>query len=158
MARPESPELDDLRGRVLAARDRLRMLPERPPVAGPVDPATGEAWDRLNVLGHLAEMLPFWTRQARRGLRGEAFGRDEAGRRRRREGIDKGGSASEKPLRLQVDRGCGRLLVFLESLEDRDLDRRLTNVSGEAVTLRMALEQQLVGHLEGHLEQLESFG
>jgi hypothetical protein len=141
---------------VLAARDRLRTLPPAPAVPGPVDPETGEAWDRLNVLGHLAEVLPFWTAQLRGALRGEKFGRDEAGRQRRREGIDAGAKRTEAALRLQIDRGCGRLLGLLERLEDADLGRPLETVRGERQTVREAMEQVLVGHLEEHVEQLRS--
>lgn len=153
MALPE-PALDDYRGRVLAARDRLRALP---PIGegqrGPVDPQTGEAWDRLNVLGHMAEMLPFWVTQLRRGLRGQPYGRDEEGYRQRRAGIDARGE--ERKLRLQVDRGCGRLLALLDRLTDVDLDRKLNLVPGrQGGTVRDALEHQLVGHLEAHVEQL----
>jgi hypothetical protein len=152
LERPES-ELDDFRGRVLAARDRLRSLPLGGALApGPEDPETGEAWDRVNVLGHMAEMLPFWVRQLRRGLRGEPFGRTEEGYRQRRAGID--ARDAERSLRLKVDRGCGRLLALLERLEERDLDRGLDALPGRSTTVREALERQLVGHLEAHVEQL----
>lgn len=152
MARPES-ELDDFRGRVLGARDRLRSLPLGGALdRGPEDPATGESWDRLNVLGHMAEMLPFWVAQLRRGLRGEPYGRTEEGYRQRRAGID--ARAEERLLRLKVDRGCGRLLTLLDRLEDADLQRKLNSLPGRPVTVRDALEQQLVRHLEDHVEQL----
>ena len=154
---PPDSELDDFRGRVLAARDRLRSLPlgsalER----GPEDPTTGEAWNRLNVLGHMAEMLPFWVTQLRRGLRGEPYGRDEEGYRQRRAGIDV--REEERQLRLKVDRGCGRLLTLLDRLDERDLDRTLNSLPGRPTKVREALEGQLVAHLEAHVEQLAQLG
>jgi hypothetical protein len=154
---PPESELDEFRGRVLAARDRLRSLPlggglER----GPEDPETGEAWDRLNVLGHMAEMLPFWVTQLRRGLRGEPYGRTEEGYRQRRAGID--AREQERALRLKVDRGCGRLVALLDRLEEADLDRKLNSLPGRPLVVRDALERQLVGHLESHLEQLAQLG
>ncbi len=152
MEPPES-ELEDFRARVLAARDRLRSLPLGGALAaGPEDPQTGEAWDRLNVLGHMAEMLPFWATQLRRGLRGELYGRTEEGYRRRRAGIDARGE--ERRLRLRVDRGCGRLLTLLDRLVEADLDRKLNSLPGRPAVVRDALEHQLVGHLEAHVEQL----
>lgn len=151
---PPEGELDDFRARVLAARDRLRALPAGGDLSrGPEDPATGEAWDRLNVLGHMAEMLPFWVTQLRRGLRGEPYGRTEEGYRERRAGIDVRGE--ERALRLKVDRGCGRLLSLLDRLEERDLDRTLNSLPGRPAKVRDALEGQLVGHLESHVEQLQ---
>lgn len=150
---PPDPELDDYRGRLLAARDRLRSLPALGAgAAGPEDPQTGESWDRLHVLGHVAEMLPFWVGQLRRGLRGEPYGRTEQGRRQRRAGID--AREDEHAARLKIDRGCGRLLALLDRLEERDLERQLTTVAGESVKVRDALEGQLVGHFEEHVEQL----
>jgi DinB family protein len=156
LAPPES-QLDEFRGRVLAARDRLRGLPAVAGLSrGPEDPETGEAWDRLNVLGHMAEMLPFWVGQLRRGLRGEPYGRTEEGYRQRRAGID--AREEERALRLKVDRGCGRLLALLDRLDESDLDRKLNSLPGRPLVVRDALEQQLVGHLESHLEQLAQLG
>ena len=151
------PEVDDLVARVLAARDRLRSLPsgllDR---AGPADPETGESWNGRNVLGHVAEMLPFWTSELRRALRGRPFGRDEEGRKHRQDAVDAGPARSERALRLAVDRGCGRLIAFLERLADEDLKRTITHRDRGPQPLAAALEQVLVGHLEAHLDQLES--
>lgn len=157
MAHPES-EVDDYRGRVLAARDRLRLLPVAAPVLGPRNAETGEAWDRLHVLGHVAEMLPYWTRQVRRGLRGEPLGRDEVGRVKRQQAVDGSHARSEAALRRSVDGGCGRLLALLDRLEDADLGRPIKTVTGEQITLAEALESRLVGHLEEHVDQLSAFG
>lgn len=154
---PPETELDEFRARVLAARDRLRSLPQASELKrGPEDPKTGEAWDRLNVLGHMAEMLPFWITQLRRGLRGEPYGRTEEGYLQRRAGVDMRGE--ERALRLKVDRGCGRLLALLDRLDDSDLDRTLNPLPGRPTKVRDALEGQLVGHLEGHVEQLAQLG
>jgi len=156
LARPEASEIEDFRARVLAARDRLRAIPLGvTPRAGPTDPETGEAWDRLNVVGHMAELLPFWCGQLQAGLRGKPYGRDEEGYRRRRSGIESGHHASEKTLRLRVDRGCGRLAALLDGLDDSDLERPLNALPGRPVKVRDAIEQQLVGHLEAHVDQLE---
>ena len=153
---PAETALDDFKGRVLAARDRLRALPAgRELEAGPQDPETGEAWDRLNVLGHMAEMLPFWVDQVRRGMRGEPYGRSEEGYRKRRAGIDL--REEERKLRLKVDRGCGRVLALLDRLDERDLDRQLHVLPDRPPgdwTVGHAIEAQLVAHLEGHVEQL----
>lgn len=157
MEHPDSP-VDDLKGRVLAARDRLRLLPAAAPVPGAPDPQTGESWDRLHVLGHVAEMLPYWTRQVRRALRGEPLGRDEAGRRVRQEAVELSHRRTEATLRRSVDSACGHLLAFLDRLEDADLARPIRTVQGQTITLAEALEGRLVGHLEAHLEQIESFG
>src|SRR5262245_65312380 len=93
-------EIEGLRKRVEAVRREYAALPRdgwgEP---GPLDESTGERWDRGNVLGHVAEMLPFWTGQARAVLAGaETMGRDEIGAAQRRMGIDAGREAGEDGL------------------------------------------------------------
>ena len=148
------PAVDDLKGRVLAARDRLRLLPVDDLAPGPLNPETGEAWDRVHVLGHVAEMLPFWTRQLRQALRGAPIGRDDDDRLKRQAAVDGSHGRKEAALRKSIDVSCGRLVSLLERLRDDDLRRPLRRVQGGEITLADALEQFLVGHLEEHLEQV----
>ena len=157
MAPPED-RLEDLKGRVLAARDGLRLLPPGDPVPGATDPETGEAWDRLHVLGHVAEMLPYWTRQVRRALRGDPLGRDEEGRRVRNQAVAESHARPEERLRKDIDAACGRLLALLDRFADADLERPIQTVGGGQITLERALEERLVGHLEAHLDQLKALG
>jgi hypothetical protein len=154
----EPPErLPELRDRVLGARDALRAMPAGlPERQGPPDPETGERWTGRNVLGHVAEMLPFWVSGLRAGLRGGEFGRDEAGSARRREAIDAALTESERALRLRVDRGCAKLLALLARLDERDLERRVRDRRRGELRVADALELLLVGHLEEHVEQLRS--
>src|SRR5438093_13581707 len=78
-------ELRELRERVVQARTRFDAIPEvGPGELGRPDPETGERWNRLHVMGHVAEMLPFWTVQIRRALGGAAgIGRGEDGHEER---------------------------------------------------------------------------
>jgi hypothetical protein len=151
-------QLDGYRRRVVAAQARLRALPQQGRGrTGPPDEATGERWDRGNVLGHMAEMLPFWCEQFRQ-LRagGREFGRGEEGYAQRRRGIERGQSP-EPVLRAEVDDGIGDLLKLLDELEGEDLDRpvvyRRRDGEDEA-TLAAMIDQLLVRHLEEHVEQL----
>ncbi len=133
-----------------------RVGPGRP---GPPDPETGERWDRANALGHVAEMLPFWTGQIREVVAGGAgFGRGEQGYARRREAIERGFDQDEASLMARIDAGIDGLLILLEELREEDLDRRSVyhGAGGdEEVDIRQPLERFLVGHLEDHLRQLE---
>jgi hypothetical protein len=152
-------EIDGLRERVETARRRYAALPVRGwGEPGPQDEQTGERWDRGNVLGHVAEMTPYWVAQLRAVLAGaDAFGRDEAGTASRRAGIDTGREAGEVALLGRVDAGIGELLALLADMHDGDLERRVTQRGGQAdrqVTVRQAIETVLVGHLEEHLRQL----
>ncbi len=159
-----SDEIESYRRRVEAARRDVAALPRvgwgEP---GPPDEQTGERWDRGNVLGHTAEMLPLWTAQVRAVVvEGRTvIGRDEEGYARRRRGIDEGRGEGEEELLRQIDAGLEDLLALLASLRSDDLDRVVTygRPDGEReVDLRYALEELLIGHVEGHLRQLRELG
>jgi len=152
-------EIERYRERVEAAWREVAALPRlgwgQP---GPPDPKTGERWDRANVLGHMAEMVPFWSDQVRAALGGEtSFGRGEAGYAKRREAIDDAREVGEDQLLARIDSGLAGLLGLLAEMRDEDLDRKLTYLSAggdQEVDLRYPVEQLLVGHVEAHLRQL----
>ena len=154
-------EIEGLQRRVEAARREYAALPRdgwgEP---GPEDERTGERWDRGNVLGHVAEMLPFWTLQVRAVLDGGGrMGRDAVGMAQRRMGIDSGREAGEDGLLTRVDEGMAGLEALLADMSDADLDRPLRYRGSDSqrdVDLRYTLEHILVGHLEDHLGQLRT--
>jgi len=125
---------------------------------GPPDERTGERWDRGNVLGHVAEMLPFWTAQLREALGGAtSLGRDDAGIAQRRQAIATGRDLGEEELIARINAGLTGLLGLLAELTEDDLDGKLTYYSASGVRevdLRYPLEELLVGHVEAHLRQL----
>jgi hypothetical protein len=159
--RDDSHDLLALRTRVIAARESLARLPiSKPRHAGPPDPSTGESWHRGNVLGHMGEMLPYWTDQIRRAKAGSGkMGRDEAGTADRRGGIDRGDAAGEAELKRAVYRGLEGVLKLLEKLSPEDLERHvvLQNREGERdARVGELLQTLVVGHVEDHLAQLAS--
>jgi len=160
-----SDEIGGYRRRVEAARREVAALPRLGwGQAGPVDEQTGERWDRGNVLGHMAEMLPFWTAQVRAVVEGgrTVIGRDELGYASRRQGIEGGREAGEEELLGGVAAGLDDLLALLGSLRAEDLDRRVTYRAARRpareVDLRYILEELQVGHVEDHLRQLRELG
>jgi|SRR6266568_9081814 len=156
-------ELDGLRQRVEAARREYAALPRAGwGEPGPPDERTGERWDRGNVLGHVAEMLPYWTAQVRAVLLGaEAMGRDDAGYAQRRVAIDSAREAGEAGLLERIDAGMEGLQALLAAMSDADLDRPVVfrSPSGDRrFDLRQQVEQLLVEHAEEHLGQLRALG
>lgn len=153
------PRLTSLRGRVLAARDRLREAPvSQSRDLGPPDPKSGERWDRFNVLGHTAEMLPYWSEQLAGSVAsGAPFGR-APGSAQRLEGIEGGRLVGEPELRQRIEAGVDVLQKFLGALEDSDLDRVVVHNVRGPLRLEEALETYLVGHLEEHCSQLAKLG
>jgi hypothetical protein len=159
--RDDSHDLAALRERVVAARERLvRLAISSPRHAGPPDPSTGESWHRGNVLGHVSEMLPYWTDQIRRAAAGSGkVGRDETGAAMRRDGIDHGDAAGEAELKRAVDRGLADLLKLLDKLSAEDLERKVVfgNREGQReARVGELLQMLLVGHVEEHVAQLAS--
>jgi hypothetical protein len=156
-------ELDTYRRRTREAAAALAALPlVGRGGLGPPDERTGERWDRSNVLGHVAEMLPYWTVQVREVVDGATqIGRDEAGTLRRREGIDSGPAAPEEELRRDIERGVEGLERLLEEMREEDLDRTALYVAqsgNREVQLREVLDMLLIGHLEAHVDQLRQLG
>jgi len=151
----------ELRGRAVRAGARLGAIPAtgRGEYGAP-DPETGERWNRGNVLGHVAEMLDFWTDQSRAVLAGQTVvGRGEPGYARRQEGIERGEVVEESELRGSIERSLRDLDGLLaetppESLQIRIVYRRKDG--DRDLTLGEFIDQFLVGHLEEHLAQLES--
>ena len=158
-----SHDLQAMRERVAAARADLGRLPvPADRAAGPVDPATGEAWHRGNVLGHMSEMLDYWTAQIQAATDGSTtMGRDEKGAVLRRQGIAQGDGLSEIELRKAVDQKIGRVLVLLAAMSPDDLERTVDfhNREGKR-TARVGelLQMLVVRHLEEHVGQLSSLG
>ncbi|HKA51725.1 MAG TPA: maleylpyruvate isomerase N-terminal domain-containing protein [Candidatus Dormibacteraeota bacterium] len=152
-------EIERYRDRAEAAAQQVVNLPRTGwGEPGPPDGQTGERWDRGNVLGHMAEMVPFWTGQLRAALGGAtSLGRDEAGYAQRRQAIATGRDLGEEELIARIDAGLTALLGLLAELTEKDLDRKLTYHSAgheRQVDLRYPLEELLVGHVEAHLRQL----
>ncbi|MDQ6772402.1 MAG: DinB family protein [Candidatus Dormibacteraeota bacterium] len=152
-------DIEDLRRRAAACQDAVAALaPAGAGIPGPPDEETGERWDRLHTLAHTAEMLTFWTRQARAMLDGApGYGRGEEGYAARRVAIDSASDVGEAELLRQLRAGVDGLAGLLAGLTPADLARSVVyrQWSGEEeVTLGSMLDQMMVGHLEAHLRQL----
>lgn len=154
-------DLEELRERARRAGQRLREIPAtgRGEYGAP-DPETGERWNRGNVLGHVAEMLAFWTDQSRAALGGQTVvGRGEPGYARRQEGIERGEVVEESELRASIEGSLRDLDHLLEEMPPEGLATQLVyrrKDGDRELTLGDFIDQFLVGHFEEHLAQLES--
>ncbi|HUZ87903.1 MAG TPA: DinB family protein [Candidatus Baltobacterales bacterium] len=147
-------DIEALRRRTKQARERFRALPaSAPDRQGPPDPKSGERWDRYNILGHVAEVLPFWVAQLEIAMDGEPFGRLPGSTERQR-AVDQGRDVGETALRERIDSGFEALQRFLDRLESSDLDHKVTMRGRGEETVGWAMENLLVGHAEEHCNQL----
>ena len=159
----EGHDIAAMRSRLVAARLRLDALPISGRLdAGPADPTTGERWHRGNVLGHMSEMMPFWTEQLRRAAAGSGeVGRDQAGYQLRRRGIDRGEAATEADLKLAVDQGIAGVLELLDGLSPGDLDRQVvyhSRAGDREARVGELLDMLVIKHVEEHVSQLGGLG
>jgi hypothetical protein len=146
------------RERLLAAAGRIRA--SAPAVADDAltdpDPDTGERWDRRQVLAHVAEMLPYWSRQAELVASGQQrdFGRvrSDPGRAG---AIER--DRHEDPERLlgRIDEGVAVALALLERLDDQAMARTGRHQTLGEMTVAELVDRFLVGHLEEHADQLD---
>jgi hypothetical protein len=148
-------ELESMADRIRAARERLRRLPQSEShEQGPPDPKTGERWDRLNVLGHTAEVLEFWSAEIPRAVAaGDVVGR-QPGSAGRMEGIEGGRLIGEEKLRERIEAGTETAIACLGNFKDEQLDHMVETRNQGTIPLRRALEIYVVGHLEEHVNQL----
>jgi hypothetical protein len=145
--------------RLQAAAGRIRVLtpavaPER--LSDP-DQATGERWDRGQILAHVAEMLPYWVGVIDRilaGGDGTPFGRDRTDPSRVGP-IERDRHSDPDRLLDRMDEGVALVRARLAGLGPADLERTGRHPARGEVTVAQIVEDYLVGHLEEHADQLD---
>jgi DinB superfamily len=144
--------------RLLAAAGRIRASAQvmADDALTDPDPDSGERWDRGQVLAHVAEMLPYWARQAELVASGDqaAFGRVKSDRERIA-AIER--DRRERPERLldRLDEGVGVVLALLDRLDDQALARTGRHQTLGEMPVAAILDRFLVDHLEEHADQLD---
>jgi len=117
-------------------------------------------WGTREVLGHVNEMLPYWTRQLEGVLAGDPstpvpFGRiatDPA----RLAGIEVDRRRPIGELLDGIAVGLDQAGGFVAGLTPSDSDRRGLHSTRGELTVLAALERFVVGHLEDHVAQLRA--
>ncbi len=145
--------------RLRAAAARLRTSADTDPtrLTG-ADPATGERWDRGQVLSHCAEMIPYWAREVEQlVLAGgdTVFGRVKTDAERIAR-IAAGRAEDSDRLLDAVDAGVDSVDRLLERLTPADLELVGRHSTLGSMTVSKIVGEFLVEHLEQHADQLES--
>jgi DinB superfamily len=148
----------DLEARLLAAAGRVRanLGAWRPGKVTEADPGTGERWEAGQVLAHVAEMLPYWARQAEmvaNGTDGMPFGRVKTDPDRVA-AIERDRHDDLLVLLGRMDQGVAEVLALLDRLDDAALARTGTHQTLGRMTVAQIVEDFLVRHLEEHADQL----
>jgi hypothetical protein len=148
----------DLAERLLAAAGRIRanLGTWRPGTLTEADPGTGERWEAGQVLAHVAEMLPYWVRQAETVANGTGdvpFGRVKTDPDRV-EAIERDRRDDLLVLLGRMDQGVAGVLALLDRLDAAALARTGTHQTLGRMTVAEIVEEFLVRHLEEHADQL----
>jgi DinB family protein len=115
-------------------------------------------WGPREVLGHVNEMLPYWTDQLELVLAGDPttpvpFGRVATDQSR----LDRIDADRAKPVAVLLDEiggGLDRVLSFLGGLSPADAERLGAHPTRGTITIRESAERFFATHLEEHVDQL----
>lgn len=131
-----------------------------PPEALQRRPQEGE-WTAMELLAHVAEIVPYWARQARevseRAADGELFGRstadpdDDPGRLAAITG-HRGDPLTTIEALLRT--GLTQAIVDLRAIQHDRWGRNGKQANGQVTTVAQIVDQRLIGHLQSHAEQL----
>ena len=149
--------------RIEAARAAFRTLRPRVEAGEPWPLATAfgtepeASWGPREVLAHVEEMLPYWLGELERvvdGPSGVAFGRIAEN------DIRIGLIERERTLPLRVlfdriDAGLATWAVRCANLTDAELASVGTHPSAGELAVAAMPERFILGHIEGHIAQLE---
>ncbi len=113
------------------------------------------SWGPRETLTHVAEMLPYWRGEIERILDGDEppFGR-VADDPIRTLTIGRDRTLPIRELFARIDAGVDRYEPWLGTLSPDDLARAGIHPTRGRLTIADVLEINVVGHLEGHVEQL----
>jgi DinB superfamily len=147
--------------RLDAVRGRLDALAPRPAPAALTDPdpRTGERWDWGQVWAHIAEFPEYWLGQIRRARAGWAgqpvpFGRvssDPA----RIQAIEDDRHTPPADLLARVSADLDDCATLIQGLDAEGWRLEGLHSTLGVMDMERILDEFVVGHLEGHADQLE---
>jgi hypothetical protein len=114
-------------------------------------------WSVLQILGHLAEMIPYWMEHCRRIIAAKGtppqFGRNhEAGERLA--GVERGAKGEMNELLQLVEREIQVAVQAIRGMSPDERDRQGMHIRYGAMSVAQVIERFIVAHAEEHLEQV----
>jgi hypothetical protein len=144
--------------RLEAVSRSLASLLRRPDVALRLRSAGPDEWSALQIMGHMIEVVPYWTGQARSLATATGapphFGRtlDDP---ERLEGPRRGAGSNPDELAHRLDNEVRMAAAVIRSMTPAQRARTgMHNRLGE-ITVAAAIQTLLVDHLEDHEEQVK---
>jgi hypothetical protein len=136
--------------------DLRATLAQIPPARLGVQPASG-GWTPMEDLAHVAEMLGYWSGEIDRFQRelGASFGR-VASNPERIDFIEVHAHDTPDQVAALLESGYGAALALLRRLQPADLETVGQHVKYGPQTVRHAIQEWLIDHLDAHVEQLKA--
>jgi hypothetical protein len=123
------------------------------------DPPSGERWDWGQVWAHLAEFVPYWCGEVRLIVRAGGTEPVPMGRVKtdpaRVAAIEADRHRPPQELMVRLTGHLDDLRALMGSLTPEDWERRGLHSTLGIMTMSVIFEEFLVGHLEGHADQLD---
>jgi hypothetical protein len=131
-------------------------LAEIPPARLAAQPASG-GWTPTEDLAHVAEMLGYWSGEIERFQRqpGAAFGRVASNPERIRF-IEMHAHDTPAQMAALLESSYGAALALLRRLQPSDLETVGQHVKFGPQTIRQAVQEWLIDHLDEHVKQLQA--
>lgn len=116
-------------------------------------------WSVLQILGHLAEMIPYWLENCRRiiAARGTPlpFGRSHEAEERLA-GVERGAKGDVDELLRLVDREIQTAVQTIRGMSPAERERQGVHIRYGAMSVAQVIERFIVAHAEEHLEQVRA--
>lgn len=117
----------------------------------------GEAWTAMQVLGHVAEFIPFWARRAR-GVAasdhdGIDFSRTPAEWDLRRASVEEEAQVPLETMLARLQRGTAEATTLLRAIPAGGWSKRGRHWEHGLMTVEELVDQLMLGHLEAHTAQ-----
>jgi hypothetical protein len=131
-------------------------LAEIPPARLTTQPASG-GWTPAEDLAHVAEMLGYWSGEIERFQRqpGASFGRVASNPERVRF-IEEHAHDTPDQLGALLESSYGVALALLGQLQPTDLETTGQHVKFGPQSVRQAVQEWLIDHLDEHVQQLKA--
>jgi DinB family protein len=158
---PASPRADGYLKRLDVVQARLEEHAASPPAPGLTDPdpPTGERWEWGQVWAHLAEFVPYWCGQVRLIVQAEGTDAVPSGRVKsdpaRVAAIEASRHQPPAELMSRLAGHIEELRALILDLTPADWERRGVHSTLGEMGMPAIFEDFLVGHLEGHADQLD---
>ena len=120
-------------------------------------PREGE-WTVAQVVGHVAELQPFWMRKVLLmvTLENPSVARTPEEQEQRVRAVAEAEGMPWPELERRLQESAAQALELARRLRDGDLRRLGTRGDGQAVTVQQMVERFIAGHLEEHARQVEA--